>query len=157
MTALEITGLIAGLVTAIATGVTAVYVIWWRDRRSATIPFYRVLKASMDDPDPHHWVLINGARGLSPPVLDQQGYPVTIFTPAGKVVKITRTTVTLDHPRLGNESIDLSHVHSVRRTKQSTAYCKGWTPRFDSDGRGPVVRRNDEASSDEVQSKSSTS
>ena len=143
MTGLEIVGLVTGVVTALATGVTAVMLVV-RGRRSSTTPFYRELKASLDDPDPRHWVSIN--TGLTKAIHPRHGQQsirrnVLFF---GKVVRLTRETVTLDEPSFGNQSVYLSHVHTVRRHQEDEETCSGWTPRFDSDGQGPMIEEGDE-------------
>lgn len=153
MTVPEIAGLVAGVVTALATGVTAV-VLLLRGRRSASTPFYSLLKASLDDPDSRHWVSINTGLTRASFVFGEQRINTLYFS--GKVVRLTRETVTLDEPYDGNNSIYLSHIHTVQRLRAREEICRGWTPRFDSDGQGPIIDEGDESDSGDVESASST-
>lgn len=140
MTALEIAGFIAALITAISTALTAVYVIWWRDRPSTTIPGYAELKASLDDPDTCHWVRVSTALSGPPPVFDPRGRQRSQGPPSrsGKVVKLTRTAVTLDHPWFGNQTVVLAAIHGVIRENwpREADKTRDWVPRHDSDRRG---------------------
>ena len=137
MTALEVTGLVAAVVTGVSTAVTAVYVIWWRDRPSTTIPGYGMLKASLDDPDTCHWVQVSTALSGPPPVFDPQGRRRAQLAPSrsGKVVNLTRTAVTLDHPWYGNRIVALAAIHGVIRKDwpPDAEDTSDWVPRLDSD------------------------
>ena len=101
--------------TAIAVGL-GTFLAWWRSRRAATIPFYRGLKASLDDADKYHWVRVNNND---------------LFE--GKVVKITKTTITLDHPLGGNDFIAVSHLSGACRLDSLVTSWHDWVPCLDSD------------------------
>ena len=103
MTFLEVMGFVTGVVIAVSTTVTAVVVVR-RGRRSETIPHYSVLHASLlDDSDPKHGVqLILGWVGNAQ------------YVQAGKVINLTRTTVTL-HNGGRRRTIDLSAIQGANR------------------------------------------
>lgn len=110
---------------------------WWRGRRSVSIPFYRVLKASQDDDsDDYHWVKVVTALAPGPPVYDPRGHRTSQPPPSrtGKVVKITRASVTLDSPWGGNQTIALAVIHGVKRNeaRQHNRH-DDWVPCLDAD------------------------
>ena len=87
---------------------------WWRGRPSETVPNYHCLKASQNDLDPDHWVLILSAP-LGTPLIDNEGKRISVLKPRGKVASITRKVVTLNHPRRGKLIITLSDITQVWR------------------------------------------
>ena len=76
-------------VTAFATSIAAIVLIYraWTGRPSSSVFGYRILRASLKDTDPGHWV--RGHRQAAPSLV------------AGKVCELGRTSVTIDHPQEG--------------------------------------------------------
>jgi len=106
------------------------YFVWTRDRPAAAIPFHRVLKASLKDRNPKHWVAVY----LTP-------IPESDSTFKGVVVKITRQTVILDHPGEANQNIALTSIHRVQQFEQTWPLVEGWKPRLDQKRIPPTSRQ----------------
>jgi len=120
MTSLEV----AAWITAAATGLTALgtVLILWRNRRSASIQFYRLFKASKISDEPNHWVQVYTTNTML-----HSNYL------HGKVIKVTRASVTLSSPKRGNVLVAMPQIVSAHRSVAHPLPPSDWEPSLDRD------------------------
>ena len=120
MTVLEVVNLVASVV--VIAGAPIAVLTWWKSRPSVVLPYYPRLKENQKAQDPKRWVQIQTVPGLASAKLY-----------AGVVVELKGKMVTLDHPQVGNQALDLSPTYRVVKKHYPERDWDGWVPRLDSE------------------------